>query len=206
MRPVRNTFGSSVGMTLMETVIAIGIYVVLMLVVFSSITSLYLTNAYALEQSNEVNSARVGITQWNRDAKEMITAEDGTWPLAIIEPHRMGYYSDTDQDDSVEYVLYELIGTTLTKSVFNPSGTPVSYNLSTPDQVQTLSTYVQNINQATSTFSYFDNGGNQLTAISPILDVRYIRMQLIVNIDPARNPGEFMLRSSLAPRNLKDNL
>jgi hypothetical protein len=136
----------------------------------------------------------------------MITAEDGTWPLAIIEPHRMGYYSDTDQDDSVEYVLYELTGTTLTKSVFNPSGTPVSYNLTTPDEVQTLSTYVQNINQSTSTFSYFDNGGNQLTSTSPILDVRYIRSQLIVNIDPIRNPGEFMLRSSLAPRNLKDNL
>lgn len=193
-------------MTLMEAVIAIGIYVVLMLAVFSSITSLYQTNAYALEQANEVNSARVGITQWNRDAKEMITAENGTWPLAIIEPHRMGYYSDTDQDDSVEYVLYELSGTTLTKSVFNPSGIPVSYDLTAPDQVETLSTFVQNINQATSTFFYFDNSGNQLTAASPILNVRYIQMQLIVNIDPVRNPGEFMLRSSLAPRNLKDNL
>jgi type II secretory pathway pseudopilin PulG len=206
MMPLPNQFRGKSGMTLVETVVAISIYVVLMLAVFSSITSLYKTNAYALEQSNEVNSARRGITEWNRDAKEMITAEDGTWPLAIIEPHRMGYYSDTDQDDSVEYVLYELTGTTLTKSVFNPSGTPVSYNLTTPDEVQTLSTYVQNINQSTSTFSYFDNGGNQLTSTSPILDVRYIRSQLIVNIDPIRNPGEFMLRSSLAPRNLKDNL
>jgi type II secretory pathway pseudopilin PulG len=206
MMPLTNQFRGKSGMTLVETAVAISIYVVLMLAVFSSITSLYKTNSYALEQSNEVNSARVGITQWNRDAKEMITAEDGTWPLAIIEPHRMGYYSDTDQDDSVEYVLYELTGTTLTKSVFNPSGTPVTYNLTTPDEVQTLSTYVQNINQSTSTFSYFDNGGNQLTSTSPILDVRYIRSQLIVNIDPIRNPGEFMLRSSLAPRNLKDNL
>jgi type II secretory pathway pseudopilin PulG len=206
MMPLPNQFRGNSGMTLVETVVAISIYVVLMLAVFSSITSLYKTNAYALEQSNEVNSARVGITQWNRDAKEMITAEDGTWPLAIIEPHRMGYYSDTDKDDSVEYVLYELTGTTLTKSVFNPSGTPVSYDLTTPDEVQTLSTYVQNINQSTTTFSYFDNGGNQLTSASPILDVRYIRSQLIVNIDPIRNPGEFMLRSSLAPRNLKDNL
>jgi prepilin-type N-terminal cleavage/methylation domain-containing protein len=206
MMPLPNQFRGNSGMTLVETVVAISIYAVLMLAVFSSITSLYKTNAYALEQSNEVNSARVGITQWNRDAKEMITAEDGTWPLAIIEPHRMGYYSDTDKDDSVEYVLYELTGTTLTKSVFNPSGTPVSYDLTTPDEVQTLSTYVQNINQSTSTFSYFDNGGNQLTSASPILDVRYIRSQLIVNIDPIRNPGEFMLRSSLAPRNLKDNL
>jgi hypothetical protein len=136
----------------------------------------------------------------------MTTAEDGTWPLTIIEPHRIGYYSDTDRDDSVEYVVYELTGTTLTKSVYDPSGTPLAYDLTTADRVETLSTYVQNINQATSTFFYYDNNGNQLNAGSPILAVRYIRSQLIVNIDPIRNPGEFMLRSSLAPRNLKDNL
>jgi type II secretory pathway pseudopilin PulG len=206
MMPLPNQFRGNSGMTLVETVVAISIYVILMLAVFSSITSLYKTNAYALEQSSEVNSARRGITEWNRDVKEMTTAEDGTWPLAIIEPHRIGYYSDTDQDDSVEYVLYELIDTNLTKSIYNPSGTPVSYDLTTPDQVETLSTYVQNINQATSTFFYFNNSGAELTAASPILDVRYIRAQVIVNIDPIRNPGEFMLRSSLAPRNLKDNL
>ena len=194
------------GMTLMEAIIAISIYSILMLAVFSSITSLYQSNAYALEQANEVNSARVGMTQWNQDVKEMVTAENGTWPLAIIEPHRIGYYSDTDRDDSVEYVEYELTGTTLTKSVYNPSGSPVTYDLTTPDQVETLSTFVQNINQATSTFFYFDNSGTELNSSSPILDVRYIRSQLIVNIDPVRNPGEFMLRSSLAPRNLKDNL
>jgi type II secretory pathway pseudopilin PulG len=206
MMPLPNQFRGSSGMTLVETVVAISIYVVLMLAVFSSITSLYKTNAYALEQSNEVNSARRGITEWNRDVKEMTTAEDGTWPLAIIEPHRIGYYSDTDRDDSVEYVVYELTDTNLTKSIYNPSGNPLSYDLTTPDKVETLSTFVQNINQATSTFFYFDNSGVELTAASPILEVRYIRAQLIVNIDPVRNPGEFMLRSSLAPRNLKDNL
>lgn len=194
------------GMTLVEAVVAVGIFAVLSLAIFMSVSSLYSTNAYALEQSSEIDNARRGMTQWNRDAKEMTTAEDGTWPVAIINEHEFGYYSDTDQDDSVEYILYELATTTLYKHTYNPSGSPATYDLTTADTTEILSEYVQNIEQATSTFFYFDTDGNALTSASPLIDVRYIQMQLIVNIDPVRNPGEFMLRSSLAPRNLKDNL
>jgi len=135
----------------------------------------------------------------------MITGEDGTYPVAVIEAHRFGYYSDTDQDDSVEYVEYVLSTTTLTKYTYNAVGVPPTYS-TTPDSEESLSFYVQNSNQGTSTFFYYDNDGNELNASSPIIDVRYVRMQLIVNIDPLRSPGEFMLRSSIAPRNLKDNL
>lgn len=194
------------GMTLVEVVVAIGIYTVLTLAITSSITALYKYNSYTIEQSNEIDNARRGMTQWSRDIKEMTTAEDGTFPIAIISEHRAGYYSDTDQDDSVEYVEYILATTTLTKYTYNPTGTPATYNLSTPDTTQILSEYVQNINQATSTFFYFDTMGNQLSSTSPIINVRYVRAQIIVNIDPMRSPGEFMLRSSVAPRNLKDNL
>lgn len=194
------------GMTLVEMLIAIGIYTVLMLAITNSITTFYQYNAYALEQSNEVDNARRGVTQWNRDVKEMTTGEDGTWPMAISGEHRLGYYSDTDRDDSVEYVEYILASTTLRKFTYNPSGSPATYDLSTPDSEEVLSEYVRNIEQATSTFAYFDNSGMRLASTSPIINVRYIQMQLIVNIDPIRNPGEFMLKSSLAPRNLKDNL
>jgi len=194
------------GMTLVEMIIAISIYTVLMLAIISSTTTFYRYNAYALEQANEVDNARRGVTQWNRDVKEMTTGEDGTWPMAISGEHRLGYYSDTDRDDSVEYVEYILTSTTLRKFTYNPIGSPATYDLTTPDTEEILSEYVQNRNQATSTFFYYDNNGAQLASTSPVINVRYIQMQVIVNIDPDRNPGEFMLRSSLAPRNLKDNL
>jgi len=193
-------------MTLIETVVVIGIYSILTLAITSSITSLYKTNSYALSQANEVDNARRGITQWNRDSKEMTQGEDGTFPIAVIQEHRLGYFSDTDQDDSVEYVEYILASTTLTKYVYNPSGTPATYDFSTADSQVTLSRYVQNIDQATSTFFYFDESGTALSSTSPLVDVKYIKAQIIVNIDPFRSPGEFMLRSSIAPRNLKENL
>jgi hypothetical protein len=153
-----------------------------------------------------VNNARLGMTQWNLDAKEMALAEDGTFPLAVIEEHRMGYFSDTDQDPNVEYVEYILASTTLSKYTYNATGSPAVYDFSSPDQAEILSLYVQNINQGTSTFFYFDEMGTALSSTSPLVDVKYIRAQIVVNIDPFRSPGEFMLRSSIAPRNLKDNL
>lgn len=197
---------SQVGMTLIEVIVVVSIYTVLLLVITSSIASLYQTNSYAMNQADEIDNARRGMTQWNRDVKEMITAEDGTYPVAVIEEHKFGYYSDTDQDDSVEYVEYELDGTTLTKYTYNPTGSPATYDLGSYDTAETLSLYVQNINQAIPTFTYFDNAGAQLNASSPIIEVRYVMAEIIVNIDPLRSPGEFMLRSSVAPRNLKDNL
>jgi len=194
------------GLTLVETVVAIGIYTVLMLAITASITSIYQTNSYTLSQANEVDNARRGMTQWNRDTKEMLVAEDGTFPLAVIEEHKLGYFSDTDQDLNVEYVEYILASTTLTKYVYNATGTPATYDFTTPDTQETLSLFVQNLNQSTSTFFYFDETGAALSSTSPLVDVKYIKAQIIVNIDPFRSPGEFMLRSSIAPRNLKDNL
>jgi len=194
------------GMTLVELVVVIGIYTVLVLAITASINDLYRTNSYAVVQAEEINNARLGITEWNRDVKEMTVADDGTYPVAVIEEHRFGYYSDTNLDSHVEYVEYVLATTTLMKHTYWPAGTPATYDLTAPDETNILSLYVQNINQSTSTFKYFDNAGNQLSSTSPIIDVRYIQAQLIVNIDPQRTPGEFMLRTSVAPRNLKDNL
>lgn len=194
------------GFTLVETVVVIGVYAILILAITGSTAALYKTNSYVLGQANEIDNARRGMTQWNRDTKEMILAEDGTFPLAVIGEHHLGYFSNTDQDPDVEYVEYILASTTLRKFVYKATGTPASYDFSVPDEEQILSLFVQNINQATSTFFYFDETGAALSSTSPLVDVKYIKAQIIVNIDPYRSPGEFMLRSSIAPRNLKDNL
>lgn len=193
------------GMTLIEVVVVCAVYTILMLAITSSIISIYQYNSYAFAQADEVENARRGIIQWNRDVKEMIMGENGTFPVAVIQPHRFGYYSDTDLDNTVEYIEYVLASTTLSKYTYNPTGNPATYS-SAPDSREDLSYYVQNISQNIPTFTYYDNAGAQLNAGSSLLDVRYVSAQIIVNIDPTRNPGEFMLESSVAPRNLKDNL
>lgn len=186
------------GMTFIEMIVAISIFSLLSLVIVESIVRLYKYNAYSFEQTNEVESARRGMTQWGSDVKEMVTAEDGTYPLAVIEEHKLGYYSDTDLDNSVEYVEYILATTTLTKYTYNATGSPAAYNLSSPDTAEILSVYVRNISQNIPTFVYYNSAGAAVASTSPLIDVRYIGAKIVVNIDPVRFPNEFMLSSSAA--------
>jgi type II secretory pathway pseudopilin PulG len=197
---------SEAGMTLVEAVVVIGISTVLMLAITSAVQALFQQNSYTFDQAYEVDNARRGINRFLQDAREMAYSENGNFPLAVIAPDRIGFYSDIDKDNKVEYVEYVTTSTSVTKKTYNPIGTPPTYNLNSPDQTIVLSSYVQNKSMATSTFYYYNNSGTRLSSTSPLTSVRYIQAQIIVNVDPIRAPGEFLLRVGIAPRNLKDNL
>jgi prepilin-type N-terminal cleavage/methylation domain-containing protein len=193
------------GMTLVELIIAIGIFSMLMLAITASVQSLYQYNSYAVSQAYQLDLARRGVETLTRDLREMIFADNGAFPLVRMEPHIVGFYSDVDGDNSVEYIEYELATTTtFTKRVY--SATAGVYNYATPTEEYIVSDYVQNLLQGTSTFLYYGNNGVQSTSTADIADIRFIRSQIIVNVDAVRNPGEYMLRSGATLRNLKDNL
>ncbi len=195
---------NSSGFTLVEAMMTVFIYTLVMFAVITSISTFYTYNAYSMAQSYQVTQARKGIEVLVRDAREMTFADDGTYPLARMEEHAVGFYSDIDRDNSVEYVEYELASTTLYKRIYGAVGNPPVYD-TVPETTYTLSEYVQNLDQGVSTFLYFDSEGIQADASTPVTDVVYIETQIVVNIDPIRDPGEFMLKSSAALRNLKEN-
>jgi len=195
------------GMTLVELLVTVALFTLMMLVITNGIAAMYKYNAYTFAQAYQVENARNGMQELIRDIREMTFADNGTFPLAEMEPHLIGFYSDIDRDDSVEYVRYELVAsTTLTKRVFNATGTPPTYNLTTPDESITLSQHVQNFTMGSSTFRYYDQSGGEVTTLAGLTDVRYIVAEIIVNIDPVRDPGQFMLRSSATLRNIKENI
>lgn len=197
----------SFGFTLVETLVVISLFTLLLLVITTTVYNLYQVNGYTIAQSYEIEEARRGLQTWIEDTREMTFSDTGTYPVAVTESQRIGFYSEVDGDDSVEYVEYRLSSTTLYRFVYNATGTPSVYNLLTPTSTTTLSQFVQNNLQATSTFFYFDSDGLPITGPGALLtDVRYLEARVIVNIDPLRSPGEFLLKSGVAPRNLKDNL
>jgi prepilin-type N-terminal cleavage/methylation domain-containing protein len=195
------------GFTLIETIIVISLFTILSLAIFSAVTEIYKYNSITLEQANEIEVARRGLLTWVRDAREMTFGADGAFPITRAENHRLGFYSDIDKDFSVEYIEYRLSTTTLYKYIYEPTGSPPVYSTTTPTRTEILSEYVQNIPQSQLTFRYYTESGVLIANPSAMIsDIRYIRMNLIVNIDPARSPGEFMLQGSATPRNLKENL
>jgi len=195
------------GMTLVEMIMVTALFSMLMIALGNTVANLYKANAYNIAQSYEVSHARRGVQSLSRDMREMTFADDGTFPLARMEDHIIGFYSDIDRDDSVEYVEYELATSTFfIKRIYNAVGTPVSYDTSTPDETYILSEYVQNIVQGDATFFYYDANGNLATPTSTVTDIRYISAKLVVNVDPIRNPGEFQLHASAALRNIINNI
>ena len=193
------------GFTLVEMIVTVGIFSLLLIALFDAIATFYRVNAYTLAQAYEVNSARRGLDLIMRDMREMTFSDSGTYPLAVMATNSIGFYSDVDRNQSVEYVNYVLSGTTLYKYIYHATGSPPVYSTTTPDETDIVSEYVRNNTQATSTFQYYVDGGTLASATDTVTDVRYIQTTMVINVDPGRTPGEFTLRSSTAPRNLKVN-
>ncbi|MFT5036631.1 MAG: type II secretory pathway pseudopilin PulG [Candidatus Azotimanducaceae bacterium] len=195
------------GMTLVEVIFVVALFSMLMFVISDSVDTLYKANENTISQAYQIDSAQRGIGVFVKDLREMTFADNGAYPVVILEEHILGFYSDIDQDDSVEYIEFELVATTtFVKRIYNASSTSGTGYETTPDETIVISRYIQNSEQATSTFYYFDNAGNQVVGAAAAADVRYITARLIVDIDPSREPKEFILRSSAALRNLNENL
>lgn len=190
------------GMTLVEVVVVISIYTILSLAIFSSVVSFYQMNSYVIFQSNEIEFARRGLQTWTIDARSMNFADDGTFPVVANEANRVGFFTDVENDGSMEYVEYSLVDTILYKKTFKAEGYPPTYDFTDPKKTEILSEYVRNIEQGISTFQYFDSMG---TSTSFLTDVRYLEMSLIINVEPSRSPGEFLLHGGAMPRNLNFN-
>ncbi|MES2749226.1 MAG: hypothetical protein V4606_02455 [Patescibacteria group bacterium] len=199
---------SNTGFTLIEALVIVALNTVLLLAITSTVTQLYKNHGYTFEQSNEIEVARKGLGTWVRDAREMTSGANGAFAIAIAGTSTLGFFSDIDKDNSIEYVEYSLgTTTTLRKYTYNPIGYPATYSTTTPTSVEILSEYVQNGRQNIEVFKYYNSNGVLIASPQAMIsDITYITMNIIVNIDPLRSPGEFMLQGSAAPRNLKTNL
>lgn len=197
---------TQLGFSLVEMIVVVAIMVASAILVSTTVLSFYRYNAYTIAQASEVFIARESLLLMSRELKEMTFADDGAYPLITAEPHRLIFYSDIDRDESVELVEYRLASTTLEKLVYSAAGSPPVYSTSTISEQALLGEFIQNIDQAIPTFTYYDASGMMATSTTLITDIRYVLMQVKVNVDPVRNPEELLLRSSATLRNLKDNL
>ena len=196
------------GFTLVEALVVVALNTLLLMVIVTTVTNLYKNYGYTFEQSNEIEVARKGLGTWVRDAREMTSGANGAFAIVRASTSTIGFFSDIDKDNSIEYVEYSLgTSTTIRKFTYNPVGYPATYSTTTPSAVEILSEYVQNGKQNVDIFKYYNSSGVLLTSPQAMIsDITYITMNIIVNIDPVRSPGEFMLQGSSAPRNLKTNL
>lgn len=190
------------GLSLVETVVVTAIFTLIIVALFGSVQLFYRGNSYTLEQALAVNSARKGVEFLVRDLREATLSDEGNYPIIKMGSTTLQFYSDIDDDMSVERVRYTFIDGTLYKAVTQPSGTPPTY-LNADEATSTIAEYVRNEEDGIMLFEYFTNEGEAITDYSDVADVVFIRVNLVVNVNPQRLPNEFTLRSSATLRNLK---
>ena len=189
------------GTTLLEVLVWISIFTFAMLALVSSLLSFYRANTYTLEQAQAVSDARRSIDGLVSNLREADYASDGAYPVVAIATSSVTFYANVDSDSLIEQVHYYLDGTSLKESILKPSGSPLSYTGTAT--TTTISPYIRNNTQGVDAFHYYDVSGNQITDMTKVSDVRFVTVQMIVNIEPNRLPNELTIESSATLRNLK---
>jgi prepilin-type N-terminal cleavage/methylation domain-containing protein len=190
------------GFTLIETLIVIAIFTIVIGALVSSVSFFYRSNTHALEQSFAINSARIGIEKMVKDVREAAFSDEGTYPVISMATSSFSFYSDIDEDIFVEKVRYFIDGTDLKKGVTNSSGDPLSYD-GDNEVVSLVSDNVRNNFESVMLFSYFDYSGDLITNLASTTDLRFVTVELVVNVNPIRLPNNFTLRSSATLRNVR---
>jgi type II secretory pathway pseudopilin PulG len=172
--------------TLVETVVVIGILVIVGVALSSTIVYFYKTNTYVIEEGNAVQSAQNGLIDSMKDLREASYGDDGSYPIASVATSSITYYADINGDGSDEMITYYLSGGTLFRNVTHSTGNPPTYIGQTP-ATTTIATYIVN-GTSTPIFQYYDDSGNLLSA----------------PINPFRSPAVYTLTGSATLRNLRN--
>jgi prepilin-type N-terminal cleavage/methylation domain-containing protein len=196
-----NTFPRH-GFTLIETLVVIALTAVVALTLGFLIQYFYKTNAYVIEQSQAVESARESLTHAMTDLREASYGTDGSYPIAAASTSTITFYASIGSGGStaVAKVRYYLAGTVLYRGVTLPAGNPSSY----AGQPETTTLVVRNIRNtaATPLFTYFDENGAALSAAPAPTSIASVHIQVLTDVNPLRAPNVFTLNGSATLRNI----
>ncbi len=189
------------GLTFIEMLVTIAIVVIIMGAIVDSILSFYRANTSALEQEYQVDHARRGIDLMVRDLREATYGADGSYPIGAFASSSISFYADVDNNGTVDRVRYSLSGTTLSRSVTSPSGTPAQYVGG--GATTTISQFVRNFNENATLFRYYDEANVEVLPGSSALDIVSVTADMVVDITQQHTPGKFTLRGSATLRNIR---
>lgn len=196
---------TNLGLTLIETVMAIAISTLILGSFVASISIFYRSNKYTLEQAFAVNSARRGVEQMMKDIRKVSYSDEGSYPVISMTTSSFSFYSNVDTDAYAEKVRYFLEGTNLKKGIVDSSGTPLSYN-DNNEVISIISDNVRNNTQSVVLFSYYNASGTPVTNTASTTDIIFITADIIVNVNPLNIVNDFRLRSSATMRNIRESL
>jgi hypothetical protein len=197
------------GMSLVETLIAITLFLLATQATVLIFTRTIKTKAYTLEMGRSalILSRSMGdLTQYIRRARQ---SDSGAYPIVSADDNDLIIYSDYDKDGTTERLHIYLADKKIYLGVRDPSASfPVSYESGDGETFQ-LADHI--INSSTDPmFSYYngdypqDTINNPVPAPADVSEIRLVRMFLKINIDENRAPDNIQQETFVEIRNLND--
>jgi len=187
-------------MTLIETVVWIAVSTMVMVSIVSSLVYFYRTNRYSIEAANQIASGQRGMDLMVRTLREASYSTTGGYPIVSMGSTTITFYADINANASIEKVTFYLQNNSLVGGIIEPTGNPPVYTGAT--STSDVSDYIQNIEQGTPIFTYYDVSGTKITDYTRVADVRFITIVAIIDVNTKTAPTQLTLRSSAALRNL----
>ena len=189
-------------MTLIETMVWIAVFTLTMIALTQSLLYFYRTNRITFQEEEAISSAQHAMNIVVQALRTASYSNNGAYPVISISPNQVSFYANvTKNDPLIQQVRFFVQGTSLIEGIIEPAGNPLTYSPAS-EVTKTLSTYVQNLTFATTTFSYYDQNGNPITDYSQFDAMRFVTINLIVDVSTTSLPTSLDLMSSAALRNL----
>ena len=200
-------FKDNRGISLMEVLLTIGIFLLLAMGAASIFSFSLKANKIIWEQLSTQNEGRKIIQDFVNELRSANYSSIGAYPLSVANTQEIIFYSNIDTDSYRERVRYFLSGNILKKGIIKPAGSPLTYSTSS----ESITNVVYDIaNTSTPLFYYYGQnyGYTSSTPLSPpvnITDVRLVGITLMLEEDPTASPVPFQIESKVEIRSLKTN-
>jgi type II secretory pathway component PulJ len=195
------------GITLLETLIAVSIFSIVMIAIGSFARDLFFYNDVFTGGLTSYDEARKVLQPIASEIRSASSSSLGSYPIEKASNTEFIFFSDIDNNGSKERIRYFLVGNILKRGVIVPTGSPLQYLSAN----ETISDIVHGVsNGSTPIFSYYNSSYNgstaPLTQPVSIIDVRLVKIIIVIDADPNRPPAPVTVTTQVSIRNLKDNL
>lgn len=196
------------GITLIETLVAIAIFVLSM----EGVTLLFLKNwqarSFIMEEGQSTLIVSRAMNEITGNLRKIQQSDSGEFPIKSGDEFDLVVFFDIDRDNVIEKVHYFLENQELKEGIAKPSGNPATYS-ENDESVRVIAKNIVNTIDD-PVFYYFnknypgDSANNPLATPVSVIDVRLIKIHLMINIDPVRAPNNVNLESFAQLRNIND--
>lgn len=193
-----NKCKAQLGVTLIELLVYITILLMLMTMGYEYITKGFVATTFSSEQEEAIDNARKAIEKISEELRGANESENGSYPIDFFDENEIVFYSDINDDDSMEKIRYYIAGNQLKRDL-TASGPSDDY--SGTAETSLVASYINN--QSEPFFYYYDNNGTQTDIKN---NIRMIGINIKVNVTPDRAPNDYYVETNIHLRNLKDNL